>query len=65
MGEFHKFKLGQHVNLLRFVTSLRPPLGKFEIIRLMPAEHGVCQYRIRSLLDRHERMVTEMEIELA
>jgi hypothetical protein len=28
----------------------------------MPTENGINQYRIRSLLDGHERMVQEVEL---
>jgi hypothetical protein len=63
MSRFHKFKLGQHVDLISASRARSPTLGKFEIIRLMPAEHGMNQYRIRSLLDGHERMAAEIELE--
>ena len=57
----HKFKPGQTVEFLRGDT-LQKPLGTFEIVRLMPTEHGVRQYRIRSLADGHERVVNEIEL---
>lgn len=61
MAEFHKFKLGQSVELV--AGDIRPkPLGLFEIVRLMPTEHGLRQYRIRSLSDGHERMAMEAEL---
>jgi len=63
MSRFHKFKLGQHVDLISANRSLSQTLGKFEIIRLMPAEHGMNHYRIRSLLDGHERMAAEIELD--
>ena len=34
----------------------------FEIVRLLPPEGGNPQYRIKSLRDGHERVVTESEI---
>ena len=51
----HRFKTGQTVSVTQ-----RP--GRFEVIRLMPEAGGNYQYRIRSLIDRHERVVTEAEI---
>jgi hypothetical protein len=57
----YKFKLGQSVELIAGETRLKP-LGRFEIVRLMPSEHGLRQYRIRSLTDGHERMVIEGEL---
>lgn len=61
MVDSYKFKLGQAVDLVAAETRLKP-LGRFEIVRLMPSEHGFRQYRIRSLTDGHERMVTEAEL---
>ncbi len=57
----HKFKLGQSVQLLANEARLKP-LGTFEVIRILPTEHGHRQYRIRSLIDRHERVVMEVEL---
>jgi len=61
MIDTHKFKLGQSVELLRKEQHLKP-LGMFEIVRIMPIEHGERQYRIRSLADGHERVATEAEL---
>jgi hypothetical protein len=58
----HKFRSGQSVTMAP--SSLRStPKGRFEIVRQMPEEHGTHQYRIRSVLDGHERIVLESEIE--
>lgn len=57
----YKFKLGQSVELLRNEANLKP-LGMFEVVRLMPTEHGRRQYRIRSLVDGHERVAMEVEL---
>ncbi len=56
-----KFKLGQSVE---FVSSdLRPkPLGSFKVVRVMPSERGIQQYRIKSVMDGHERMVMESDL---
>ena len=61
MINVHKFKVGQSVELLRKEQHLKP-LGLFEIVRIMPTEHGERQYRIRSLADGHERMALEAEL---
>jgi hypothetical protein len=61
VADTHKFKLGQAVELVGANVNLRP-LGRFEVVRLMPTEHGLRQYRIRSLTDGHERMVLEAEL---
>jgi hypothetical protein len=61
MPQISKFTVGQSVELVAGPHRLSP-LGRFEIVRLMPSEHGLRQYRIRSLTDGHERMVIEAEL---
>ncbi|HZS82247.1 MAG TPA: hypothetical protein VFA50_05220 [Stellaceae bacterium] len=57
----HKFKAGQTVRILpsRYITGAQ---GSFKIIRLLPAERGMNQYRIKSSVDGHERVVMEHEL---
>jgi hypothetical protein len=57
----HKFKAGQTVELVPsgYTGSVR---GSFTIVCTLPEEHGICHYRIRSLIDGHERVVTESEV---
>jgi hypothetical protein len=57
----HKFKPGQKVtvNPSRY-GAIRE--GRFEVVRLMPEEHGTNQYRIKSVADGHERVVQETEL---
>jgi hypothetical protein len=56
----HKFKIGQRVTL----GSKR--FGRwgetFEVARQMPQENGVFQYRIKSIVDGHQRVVLESEL---
>jgi hypothetical protein len=35
---------------------------RFEVVRLLPQEHGVNQYRLKSILDGHERVAAEGEL---
>ena len=58
---FHKFKANQSVQLIASDLQLKT-LGRFTIVRPLPTEHGVLQYRIKSLSDGHERVVTESEL---
>ena len=51
----HKFKAGQKVRI-----SDRH--GQFEIVRQLPETGGSNQYRVRSLEDRHERVVVESDL---
>jgi hypothetical protein len=56
----HKFKAGQTVTIVPGpVSAVR---GLFKVVRALPTEHGVNQYRIKSDGDGHERVVTEDEI---
>lgn len=59
--EFHKFKVGQMVEFVG--GGVQPkPLGTFKIVRVMPSERGILQYRIKSVTDGHERMVVESDL---
>lgn len=65
----HRFKAGQTVQVKQTDRHglKRPgyglaPHGKFQIVRPLPPEQGHNQYRIKSSLDGHERVVKEYEI---
>ena len=57
----HKYVVGR---MVEFVSSeLRlSPLGQFEIVWALPIEHGIAQYRIKSLKDGHQRVVMESDL---
>lgn len=57
----HKFRIGQTVTMTarRYEAT---PTGSFSIVRAMPTENGMKQYRIRSEADGHERIVSEAEL---
>jgi len=63
----HKFTIGQAVDLTR--TILRPAAsGEYEICRLMPAPDGDPKnpcYRVKSIGEKHERVVRESEMTLS
>lgn len=57
----HRFAIGQTVYLS--TTALRPAAsGTYEIVRLLPVELGVPQYRVKSKSETHERLVRETEL---
>lgn len=59
--QIQKYKVGQSVEFA--ASDRRPkPLGSFTIVRVMPSERGVQQYRVKSAMDGHERMVLENEL---
>lgn len=57
----HKYAVGQTFRFLPGVQSaaLR---GSYEIVRLLPAEANDYQYRVKSVLDGHERVVKESQL---
>ena len=57
----HKFDIGQTVTIVtrRYETT---PQGDFQIVRRLPTEHGVRQYRVKAVGDGHERVVSEAEL---
>lgn len=56
-----KFKAGQTVNSIKSANSAIPQ-GRYQIVRLLPADGVVNQYRIKSVSDGHERVVRESEL---
>ncbi len=57
----HKYKVGRMVEFLPSSARLTP-LGRFEILRALPIEHGIAQYRIKSLKDGHQRVAMESDL---
>jgi hypothetical protein len=57
-----KYRTGQMVTMTAS-RARATPKGRFEVTRLLPAEHGNYQYRIRSVMDGHERVVVEGELD--
>jgi len=57
----HKFKVGQSVEFVSSDLRLKP-LGRFTIVRVMPSERGIQQYRVKSAVDGHERMAMEGDL---
>ena len=59
--EKHRFKVGDAV---RVHQSANPhiPRGSYKVVRLLPAEGSDHQYRLKSSLDGHERVVRETDL---
>jgi len=57
----HKFTTGQKVTLGLDPYDPKRPTD-FEVVRQLPRERGINHYRLRSLGDGHERVVTEAEL---
>jgi len=58
-----KFKVGQTVDLIPSI-SRSAANGHYQIISLRPADGEIPQYRIKSLNETHERIVTENDLML-
>lgn len=57
----YRFRAGQTVTVMP--SRGQPvPKGSFKIVRLLPEDRGIRHYRIKSVMDGHERVVTEGEI---
>jgi hypothetical protein len=57
----HKFQAGQTVKVVP--NPYIPSAGEdFNIVCVLPEEHGMHQYRIRSITDGHLHVVMESEI---
>ena len=58
----HKFAVGQTVRVSpdRYPGGASP--GNFKIVRLLPEAAGILQYRVKSQLDGHERVVREDQL---
>ncbi len=61
MMDVHKFTPGQSVEFVPSDLRLKP-LGVFKVVRAMPSERGIQQYRIKSVMDGHERVVMEADL---
>lgn len=57
----HKYHVGEKVV---FVGSLRlsAALGEYEVVKRLPVEQGQVQYRLKSALEKHERVAGEEQL---
>lgn len=57
----HKYRMGQIVTLVpnRYGANR---LCRFNVAGLLPQEHGINHYRLKSVTDGHERIATEDEL---
>ncbi len=62
MNAAHKFAVGDHVMLVpdRSNSNVRP--GMYTIVRALPVTNQGCQYRAKSALDSHERVLDEAQL---
>jgi len=59
----HKYHSGQIIEAVKRADLGAMPPGRYEIIRpLPPLPDGVNQYRIKALVDGHERIAREDDL---
>jgi hypothetical protein len=58
----HKFAVGQTVRFSPDRNQEGTARGSFKIVRLLPEEASVLQYRVKSQLDGHERVAREDQL---
>ena len=57
-----QFHIGQTVYLRHSKPGRNAALGVYEIRAVLPEEDGRRQYRIKSLIEPHERVVSEQDL---
>jgi hypothetical protein len=58
----HKYKVGQSLQFSPNMFESSARKGSYTVVRLLPPENGCNQYRIKSFLDGHERVVREDQL---
>jgi hypothetical protein len=58
----HRFAVGQIVRFSPDRNQGGAARGSFKVVRLMPEEANILQYRVKSQLDGHERVVREDQL---
>ena len=59
---YHKFKVGQTVNLIPNRLDRHLPSGAYTVLRLLPIEGLDIRYRVKNARDGHERVVLEGQL---
>jgi hypothetical protein len=58
----HKFRVGQQVDFAPARPGVPTSGRQFEVIRLLPADSGELQYRVKSKSELFERIAKESEL---
>jgi hypothetical protein len=59
---YHKFKVGQTVNVIPNRLDKHLPGGAYVVVRLLPIEGVDVRYRVKNAHDGHERVVHEDQL---
>jgi hypothetical protein len=60
----HRYRVGQQVRVLQPSRLTAPIAGLYRVVRLMPYEGQLLQYRLRSEENHSERVVSEANMML-
>jgi hypothetical protein len=58
----HRFKVGQTIVLQNSLKNRSAAAGSYQVIGYRPEDDGEPSYRIKSELERHERIARESEL---
>jgi hypothetical protein len=58
----HKYTVGQTVRFSPDRQQAATVRGQFKVVRLLPEAASVLQYRVKSQVDGHERVVREDQL---
>jgi hypothetical protein len=58
----HKYAVGQTVDFLPGALDGNVPRGRYKIQRLLPSETKDLQYRVKHVVDGHERVVLQSRL---
>ena len=61
----HKFTVGQTVEFLPSLRDHSIPSGRYKIQRLLPVERHEFQYRVKHMVDGHERIAFEAQLAIS
>jgi len=59
----HKFAVGQTLHFSPGLGGDSKGRGRYKVVRQLPETGGILQYRIKSEMDGHERVVREDQTE--
>ena len=62
MIDAHRFQPGQRVTISVRTAQNNAARGVYEVIRQLPPAGGDNMYRIKSEIERHERVVPESQL---
>ena len=62
LQRLHKYRVEQAVEFFPAFGIDRKAKGQYTVVRLLPIDGAIPQYRVKNRADGHERMVGETEL---